>query len=303
MLEKIVVRDIDVFVEGKGKDTIVMIHGWPDTYRLWEKQVEALKDSYRCVRFTLPGFDISKPRKLYTMNDEAEIFDAIIDKVSPDKKVTLLLHDWGCVFGYHYYMTHKDRVSRVIGLDVGDAGSKNLKLPLKMVLFAAGYQLFLASAWLIGGKIADKMTRKMAHALNKRVDLSLVHNGMNYPYHLRWSHILRGKSQGNESINPECPMLFIYGKNKPTMFHSKEFVDDINSRNGSKAVEFDAGHWIMLDKPAELNAEIKNWLNGKTAAAAKSAAPKKAPAKKAVKKAAAKKPAAKKAVKKAAKKK
>ena len=39
-----------------------MVHGWPDTYRLWDGQVEALKDRYRCVRFTLPGFDAAQPR-------------------------------------------------------------------------------------------------------------------------------------------------------------------------------------------------------------------------------------------------
>jgi pimeloyl-ACP methyl ester carboxylesterase len=30
---------VDVFVEGDGPESIVMIHGWPDTYRLWDEQV------------------------------------------------------------------------------------------------------------------------------------------------------------------------------------------------------------------------------------------------------------------------
>src|SRR6478735_2879020 len=42
----------DLHIEGTGPETIVMIHGWPDTYRLWDKQVEHLKDRYRCIRFT-----------------------------------------------------------------------------------------------------------------------------------------------------------------------------------------------------------------------------------------------------------
>ena len=37
-----------------------MIHGWPDTHRLWDRQVAALQDRYRCVRFALPGFDASR---------------------------------------------------------------------------------------------------------------------------------------------------------------------------------------------------------------------------------------------------
>ena len=57
-----VIDDVEVHVEGEGAETIVMVHGWPDTYRLWDSAVAALKDRYRCVRFTLPGFDAAKPR-------------------------------------------------------------------------------------------------------------------------------------------------------------------------------------------------------------------------------------------------
>ena len=34
------VSDVEVYIEGAG-DTIVMVHGWPDTYRLWDAQVAA----------------------------------------------------------------------------------------------------------------------------------------------------------------------------------------------------------------------------------------------------------------------
>src|SRR5438045_1806199 len=51
-----------------------MIHGWPDTWRLWDGQVPALSDRYRCVRFTLPGFDVSQPKRAYSVD---EVVDAI----------------------------------------------------------------------------------------------------------------------------------------------------------------------------------------------------------------------------------
>ena len=58
MQEKPVIDGIDVRAEGQGPRTVVMVHGWPDTYRVWDAQVAALQGQYRCVRFTLPGFDI-----------------------------------------------------------------------------------------------------------------------------------------------------------------------------------------------------------------------------------------------------
>ena len=57
MTEQVIkIGDTAVHVEGQGPYTIVMVHGFPDTYRLWDGTVAALKDSYRCARFTLPGF-------------------------------------------------------------------------------------------------------------------------------------------------------------------------------------------------------------------------------------------------------
>ena len=64
------VAGIDVHVEGdESAPTIVMVHGWPDTYRLWDGQVEFLKPRYRCIRFTLPGFDERQPRRIHTVDE------------------------------------------------------------------------------------------------------------------------------------------------------------------------------------------------------------------------------------------
>ena len=52
---------VDIQVEGNGTETLVMLHGWPDTLALWNDTVEALSDSYQCVRFTLPAFDAQAP--------------------------------------------------------------------------------------------------------------------------------------------------------------------------------------------------------------------------------------------------
>lgn len=255
------IADIDVHSEGQGGRTLVMVHGWPDTYRLWDGQVEAWKASHTCVRFTLPGFDIAKPRRLVTLDAMVDSIAAVVDTVSPHKPVTLVLHDWGCYFGYQYALRHPHRVEALVGIDVGDVDSKEMKLPFRMAAFTVAYQLYLALAWLIGGKFGDGMTRWMAKKLNARTERDLIWSGMNYGYHLRWKAFFTGRSQGALPFEPQWPMLFLYGKNKPTMFHSPVFVDRLNAAPGSRAVGFEAGHWVMLDKPAEVSAEVLAWLS------------------------------------------
>ena len=122
----------DAIVEGSGPRKIVMIHGWPDTHRLWDGQVAALKDRYRCVRFTLPGFDPSPGARAYSFNELLEAIRRVIESAAAGGKVTLLLHDWGCILGYQFAMRHPELVERVVGVDIGDAGSRSrAALPLR----------------------------------------------------------------------------------------------------------------------------------------------------------------------------
>src|SRR3954463_2825189 len=97
-----------------------MVHGWPDTYRLWDAQVAALSDRYRCVRITLPGFDASQRKRAYTLD---EVVEAIRVAVK-DRRVTLVLHDWGCLYGYQFAMRYPQLVERIVGVDIGDTGSR-----------------------------------------------------------------------------------------------------------------------------------------------------------------------------------
>ena len=142
------VDGVDVLIDGDGPQSIVMIHGWPDTHRLWDATVQALQVGYRCVRFTLPGFEPGTPRRSYSEAELVATFKAIVERTCPGQPVTLLLHDWGCAFGYAFAMQHPELVSKIVGVDIGDAGShahlRSLRLIDKLMIVA--YQGWLAIA-------------------------------------------------------------------------------------------------------------------------------------------------------------
>lgn len=252
-----IVEGIEVHIEGVGP-TIVMLHGWPDTYRLWDATVEALKDRFRCVRFTQPGFDPAHPPAPRTLDELTRVYAAIIDQVSPGEPVTLLLHDWGCVFGYQYAMRHPQRVARIVGVDIGDSNSAAFlrSLSFKAKLGIAGYQLWLALAGKIGGRLGDRMTRGMARSLRCPTDPGVMHAGMNYPYWLTWTGGLRHSVQ----VKPQCPVLYLYGERKPFMFHSPRWLEQVRALPQGAVAGLPTGHWVMTQAPAAFNAAVRGWL-------------------------------------------
>lgn len=269
MNQQLQIDGIDVFVEGEGAETVVMIHGWPDTYRLWDGQVAALAPRYRCVRFTLPGFDIGQPRRAWSLAETLALFEKIVRQVSPGKPVTLMMHDWGCVFGYQFYMRHPELVSRIVGVDIGDVESKAYmqSLSLGAKLMVVWYQLWLAIAWKVGGGIGNWMTHFMVRLMKVPADPRYISSAMNFPYYITWTGA-HGSYRDRLRFAPACPMLFVYGTRKPFMFHSAQWAAALDERPGSKALPMKADHWPMLRQPGDFNAAVLAWLEQTPAAAA-----------------------------------
>jgi pimeloyl-ACP methyl ester carboxylesterase len=257
----VAVAGIDVHIEGEGPDTIVMVHGWPDTYRLWDAQVEFLKPAHRCIRFTLPGFDESQPRRAYTVGEVTGFIRQVIEQLSPGRKVTLMLHDWGCVYGYEFYMRNPGLVARIVGVDIGEARALRRDLAARAMLYILAYQVWLALAWKIGGRLGDRMTRQMARWVRARSDPRFIGSRMNYPYYLAWFGSEQSFSRQTQRFKPACPMLFIYGERKLFMFHAGAWAAALAQQSGSRVVGLDTGHWVMLQQPERFNQLAGDWLS------------------------------------------
>jgi cis-3-alkyl-4-acyloxetan-2-one decarboxylase len=259
------VDGVEVFVQGTGLETIVMVHGWPDTHQLWDSVTNVLMDRYRCVRFDLPGYDLSQPPRAMGHREMTALINRIVMEVSPSTPVTLLVHDWGCVFGYEYAMQNPLHVKRLIGVDIGDHNSGALlrALSLGAKLGAFAYQYWLAWAWRFGPKfpnLANRMTRWMARAIGNRNPPEAIAWPMNYPYAMNWMKALGGFA-GLAKIVPQWPTLYIYGKRKPFMFHSPKWLETVAATPSGKVVAIESGHWMMVRRPDEFNKVVREWLD------------------------------------------
>ena len=233
------------------KGTLVMIHGWPDSERLWDGTVAALGDRYRCERFTLPGFD--RPG-VHGFEELLEFISRVVD----GRRVTLVLHDWGCFLGYQFAMRHPQLVERVVGVDIGDTGSRAhvAELGLRGKAMVLAYQVWLALAWRWN---SDAMARAMARLLRYPGDTNSVRAHMGYLYALRWLGIAGG-FKDVRVFQPSCPMLYIYGERKPIMFHSRPWAERLAGKTESRVVALPTGHWVMVTARERFHEALRNWL-------------------------------------------
>ena len=95
--------DVDLAVfEGGDPDgpVVLLVHGYPDTHRMWRGVAELLADELAVVAYDTRGQGDSvtdAPDEAFTLDVLADDLLAVVDAVSPGRPVHLVGHDWGSI--------------------------------------------------------------------------------------------------------------------------------------------------------------------------------------------------------------
>lgn len=84
--------------------TVLLVHGYPDSHRVWDEVCDALSADHHVVRYDVRGAgesDRPGSRAGYRLDLLAEDLFAVADAVSPGRPVHLAAHDWGSIQAWH----------------------------------------------------------------------------------------------------------------------------------------------------------------------------------------------------------
>jgi pimeloyl-ACP methyl ester carboxylesterase len=95
---------------GSGPD-LLLLHGNPDTHRVWDAVVERLAPSHRCLAPDLPGFGATKvpPDFDCSLASQAAWVAALVDSLGLER-VHLVVHDVGGPYGLAFAAKNAHRV-------------------------------------------------------------------------------------------------------------------------------------------------------------------------------------------------
>lgn len=137
---KVQANGITLNVEDSGAGVpVLLLHGWPDSHRLWRHQVPALVErGFRAITPDLRGYGESdRPEGVesYSLLNTLEDLRLLLDHLGVDR-AHVVGHDWGAVTAWVFASLYGDRVSSLVALSVGHPGS----------LAAAGFEQY-ARSW------------------------------------------------------------------------------------------------------------------------------------------------------------
>ena len=98
------------YVEHGSGDPVLFLHGQPTWSYLWRRVLPELEGRGRLIAVDLIGYGLSdRPGIEYDISDHVRYLDAFIDALDLDR-LTMVGHDWGSFFGFHYARRHPERI-------------------------------------------------------------------------------------------------------------------------------------------------------------------------------------------------
>jgi pimeloyl-ACP methyl ester carboxylesterase len=238
---------------GKGREALVLIHGWSCNLDYWRDQVPDFAKRNRVIALDLPGHGQSdKPEVAYSM----DLFARAVDAVMRDAKVergVLVGHSMGTPIARQFYRKYPQKTLAIVIVDGGlrPFGDKKMRDDFVAAFRAPNYQeagmkMFAAMA---GPQLpAETQERIKTSFLNtpQRVLVSAM-EGMNDE-----------SIYGPDKMN--VPVLAILAKSPFWPADTEQFFRSIAPNLDFHMWE-GVGHFLMMEKPQQFNEAVIVFLD------------------------------------------
>jgi pimeloyl-ACP methyl ester carboxylesterase len=261
---------IDYEVHGPASgEAVLLLHGFPDTRRMWRHQIGPLVDEgFRVIVPDQRGYGRSdKPTAVddYNLVHLAGDALAVLDDAGVPS-ATVVGHDWGSPVAWALASLTPDRVDRLVALSVGhpaallSAGIAQREKSWYMLLFQFEG---VAERWLSDDDWA-KMKAWVSHPDHDEVVAALEADGSLTPA-LNW---YRANVPPTSLIEPppelppvQAPTMGVWSSGDEVLLEDQMLASGAYCANGFRYERIEgAGHWIPLSAPDALNALLIDFL-------------------------------------------
>jgi pimeloyl-ACP methyl ester carboxylesterase len=261
-------------VQDEGSGTpVVLLHGFPDTSRLWRRQVDALvRAGYRAIVPDLRGRGLSeRPPAVadYGLGLVAQDVTAIMDAAGV-RRAHVVGHDWGAATAWLVASLFPDRVDRLVAVSVGfpgAAGRPDLEALQKgwyrlLFQFEAAEELVRQHDWYLMRTLLAS-NRDLEECLRDLEEPEALTAALNW---------YRANVPVERLVPPDRPRM-LQPVQAPTLgvwssgdvyLTEQQMIRSSDQVDGPwRYVRIeDASHWIPLDQPERLNALLLEFLGG-----------------------------------------
>jgi pimeloyl-ACP methyl ester carboxylesterase len=240
---------------GEGRQTLVFIHGWACNLNFWREQAAAFADKARLIFIDLPGHGGSdKPNTAYTMDFLARAVIAVLRDARVDKAV-FVGHSMGASVMCRVYQHAPEKAAALVSVDgllcrpPGTPGKaaqfiRMFRAPQYLTHARNIFSTFFPCPGT--GKLREEVIAEML--ATPQYVIASEAEGMISPDQPDWA-----------LHNVGVPVLVLNAQGPMWNDHYRHYVESLSAQVDYRTFD-GVGHFLMLEQPAEFNANLAEML-------------------------------------------
>ena len=268
---------------GSGDNLVILLHGFPEFWYAWQKQLIALSEKFHVVAPDMRGYNLSdKPSRVEDYRIDKLVADVIglLDHFGA-KQAAIVGHDWGAGVAWAIAQKYPERVSRLAVLQVPLQAAWRANLTLKQFMrswYMFFFQIPRLPEWLIARQNFRAIERTFQEKVGRKNSFTqqdverykeaarqpgALTGAINYYRANFLDRLFVRKQTTNKQRDGRVhvPTLFIFGEQDfaiiPETVRGLEKYIDADYREVRIR---DSGHWVQNEAAEEVNAALLEFL-------------------------------------------
>jgi pimeloyl-ACP methyl ester carboxylesterase len=270
---QLAVREFNPGLRGRSP-TLVLMHGFPDNQHLYDALIPLLARSHHVLSFDFLGWGASdKPATaLYDVASQRTDLDAVTAHFGL-QQVVPVLHDMSGPVGIDWVLDNPQRSRALVLLNTYYNPSPTLQAPPAIEVFASKGWLRDLRVWGAGraagvfqSGVESQMSAFFADDAARATWVPVLAHGAPAirpaffsATSVLWREIQARAGRSAQMRQSPVPVLVAFGQHDPYL--NPKVAQALADQFARARVELlDAGHYVQLDRPAELAAAIERML-------------------------------------------
>lgn len=263
---------------GTGDKLVILLHGFPEFWYSWRKQIVALSEDYTVVAPDLRGFNLSDKPEEISAYDIEKVADDVIGLIHHfgREKAAVIGHDWGASVAWNIASKHPEVLWKLGALQVPPPQILKKNMSLRQLL-ASWYMFFFQipklPEFLLGyndfeGLEKGLKTSTVESGVFTDADIAEYKKAWREPFALtsmlnyyRANFYRRFIDRKTEFHKIKVPTLFIFGEQDKAIL--RETVTGIGEVIDAPFEEFfipSSGHWVQQEEAETVTQMLKEFL-------------------------------------------
>ncbi|HJP94181.1 MAG TPA: alpha/beta hydrolase [Pyrinomonadaceae bacterium] len=240
---------------GKGRDALVLVHGWTCNLDFWRDQIPDFAKRNRVIALDLPGHGQSdKPQIAYTMDLFADAIDAVMRDAKVEHAV-IVGHSMGTPVARQFYRKYPQKTLAIVIVDGGlrPFGTKEMREQFLSMFRGPNYKE-------AGAQMFSQISGTLPAAEKERISSSFASTPQ-YVLVSAMENMNQDSLYGPDKIN--VPVFAILAKSPFWTPDTEQFLHSLAPDLELQWWE-GVGHFLMIERPKQFNEAVIAFLDKKS---------------------------------------